>query len=699
MTLEQTGLLRFSVGRVGLEGEPPLYAPDGVSWEGDRIDLKGSIGAFGQPGSAYADWTLADAKALRDQLRGLGTSLAPQPFVVPDDPTLGCWVHVDGCDVTLVDLFAGEFDWSMTLYRVAARSQIESLLLHGLRSGSDVASGNGQPLVGVPPSTLSYRRASTSIGDLAGRAISDDAGGGEVLVDVWADDDAVEPAYWACRPGGALDGAARLRVGGPLDPSGWDAQAAADLLAEARMLLRASSVPAGWVPADGWANEGTAGSALDALCDGGSLSHSVPQTWVEPTLVGSGEDAGFAVVGSSAENDNDEYGFYVPDPGSTPDMAGSFTWCADIALGQVGPNQQVRPLRKTFSGVATAGILMEDISVVTSGGVAVVADGGGTTVGDDYGAVSFDPPEGRHRWTMTVDRSADELRFYIDGEQQGSEFDISNVGDASNAVELILAAGSTFHNVALFDRALDPEEVDLLSRALSGDENPGTIDEQLAAMRTIVGDRLPGDVDPDAGWVIDNGLVRAYPAIGVHPSSGERGGITVECWDGTAWESATDWFFASTGGIIDGFASMAVLANDPHEVRLRLTSTNFTGDLFESLFLTIRRGDRMVAGVVTATETTNIVVQAPAVSSTSALTGGERADTDDADGNRAVAATGLGAATGGPLGVVLNATALDFGVGHEIGGSGSSSPDTAQDLADQYAAWVFESIALRGTPA
>lgn len=233
MTLQQTGLWRISLGRIGVAGEVPLFVPEGASWDGDSISLAGSAGGWGQPGSEYATYTPADGLHLRDQLRGLDAyPNRPREFVCPSDLTQDAWVYVDSCKVTNVDLLAGEFDWSLTLVRVPSGTVFESVLTHRRRAAATITAANADPFVGVPPRTSTYRRAAATKGGLAERAVAPESGGGDVLVDVWAGNDDVAPAYWTCPPGGGQDAAARLRTGAALLPpsllhqasSWWDAR-------------------------------------------------------------------------------------------------------------------------------------------------------------------------------------------------------------------------------------------------------------------------------------------------------------------------------------------------------------------------------------------------------------------------------------------------------------------------------------------
>ncbi len=201
----------------------------------------------------------------------------------------------------------------------------------------------------------------------------------------------------------------------------------------------------------------------------------------------------------------------------------------------------------------------------------------------------------------------------------------------------------------------------------------------------VTGKFFPGDVDPNADWRISNGLVRVYPRADVLGGTG----AAVEAWNGTAWVSLNVLSFADVG-----FTGVTVTRNDPGEVTV---AARIEGAGAVVTF-TVRRGDRLASGTYSAPGSTALLVSVFAGGASQTITGGVRLTANDADGNRWVLAT-----AGGTLGADASAPFLpnvannsgsfvDFGFGHEINGSSSTGIDTAQALANQYAAYVSERV-------
>lgn len=204
----------------------------------------------------------------------------------------------------------------------------------------------------------------------------------------------------------------------------------------------------------------------------------------------------------------------------------------------------------------------------------------------------------------------------------------------------------------------------------------------------------PVDVDPNTEWRISNGLVQVVPSETI---GGTNGTVTVASWGGSAYESATEIKAVWNSAQGDSFSGLTILRNSPEAVTIRLVGANIsTNPVFATLDLTLRRGERMLQGVLRTAATTTLNVGAPTsfLFMTTAITGGVRLTSNDADGNRWVLCSALATApsSGDVALVAASATVLDFGFGHEIGGSGSSGIDTAQALSNQYAAYLSERV-------
>jgi len=207
----------------------------------------------------------------------------------------------------------------------------------------------------------------------------------------------------------------------------------------------------------------------------------------------------------------------------------------------------------------------------------------------------------------------------------------------------------------------------------------------------IVGKQIGGDVDPDNGWAMSNGLVSVLPSVAL---GGTVGTVTVLSWAGAAFESATALSFsvAAAASFFTGFSGWSILRNSPEATTVRLRGEG-TGHS-PTLDLTLRRGDRNVLGVLSVPAATDLYVTGPTVATTG-ITGAARLTSNDSDGNRFVLSSALGTVTAGGSAPIIDRTSttvVDFGIAHEINGSSSTGIDTAQALANQYAAYVSERV-------
>jgi len=206
-----------------------------------------------------------------------------------------------------------------------------------------------------------------------------------------------------------------------------------------------------------------------------------------------------------------------------------------------------------------------------------------------------------------------------------------------------------------------------------------------SSFRYAVGRQIVRDL---TNWRISNGLVRVI----ANASAGAQ--IDVQWHNGTSWSSTKSFAVTLSGSAYTTYTaaptSMHILRNSPERVTIRVVSA---GTVF--IDLSIRRGSRIVE--VNATESTGINASSWGVKRTSteastALTGGIRATSNDGDTNRFVlSGAGSNAITtdlvNGRMYVSGGSpTSFQFGISSEIGGSGASGMNTAQNQVYQYMA-------------
>lgn len=300
-------------------------------------------------------------------------------------------------------------------------------------------------------------------------------------------------------------------------------------------------------------------------------------------------------------------------------------------------------------------------------------------------------------WSAVIDRAADTLTLYRDG-TAASPIDISGVGSVTNAVDFAIglvgaAAGQmAVCGAAVWSRALSALEVAQV--ADEGLDDPYTVPEentwadQFARYHDVIGRQVPGDLDPNQGWLLTNGRIAVFPT--------DDGSLTAVSWGGTSWESATRLTF-TVWTALSVFVGVSLNRNSPNATSIRLLVRNDDDDAFGSIDLTVRRGGGLVEGLIRMTEEAPLLaVVGLAAGDLSSLTGGARRTDNDLDGNQYVITTATAAASLGGSGgfsvTLLAGSTLDFGFGHAIGGSGASGIETAAALAQQYAGLVSERV-------
>lgn len=208
--------------------------------------------------------------------------------------------------------------------------------------------------------------------------------------------------------------------------------------------------------------------------------------------------------------------------------------------------------------------------------------------------------------------------------------------------------------------------------------------------RTIVG--LQAENLPTA-WRLSNGLVRVTP-------SATAGAIDISHFDGTNWDTAKTFKVrVNSSHIVNEFTNITVLRNSAEEVVIRLAGATDGGLAVGpvSIDLALRRGDRLVRGFIQSDVAYAWKVVRATNEASTAITGGIRATSNDANGNRFVIFTSKAFSTTGSLteGGLYSSSAVrafDFAIGSEVGGNTAVTPDNAAALANQYFAGQSEQM-------
>jgi hypothetical protein len=200
-----------------------------------------------------------------------------------------------------------------------------------------------------------------------------------------------------------------------------------------------------------------------------------------------------------------------------------------------------------------------------------------------------------------------------------------------------------------------------------------------ASFYNVVGRNM---IDSPTSWRLRNDMVRVSP--------GASGTLDVQHWDGTQWDTAKNYTLYTQGGTaftVDSFTHVSCIRNSPEcsiiRVGLKSSSTNISvvADIM------IRRGSRFVWIVYQSVSTLQYGVKRTTVEAATSITGGIRATSNDASGNRYIicGASGSTAFTkdtvNGGLYMSNVANAAVFGIGCELGGSGASTFGAAQNQA------------------
>lgn len=199
--------------------------------------------------------------------------------------------------------------------------------------------------------------------------------------------------------------------------------------------------------------------------------------------------------------------------------------------------------------------------------------------------------------------------------------------------------------------------------------------------------------DSPANWIIDNGLVRISPGTVI-------GTFDIQHYDGTQWETAKTYVIAGTepanpptspkqAGLITELSALTVFRNAPETVIIRLSCVTQFGVTLGRLDIDIklRQGDRNVIFSFSTDADQQFAIRRATAEAATAITGGIRATSNDADGNRYVISTSSAFTSDlaqGEVRLVAAAGTAYFMVSSEIGGSGAVSSAQAVELVKQF---------------
>lgn len=218
--------------------------------------------------------------------------------------------------------------------------------------------------------------------------------------------------------------------------------------------------------------------------------------------------------------------------------------------------------------------------------------------------------------------------------------------------------------------------------------------------RTVIGRNIPYRttvVQPGHDWRLSNSYIRVAPAV-ITGAAGSGCDITVSHWDGSAWDTAVRYTFtlATDNLAARGYTQVTVLRNDPAAVSIRLqVQINNRAWILD---LTVRRGSRFVECRWSIDVAGVIIVARQATEAATAITGGIRATSNDASGNRYVLAAAQTTTNDLVNGKITSGsvTAYDFMIGSEVTGTSATGQGTAQNQIYQWICAQSETYRLVG---
>jgi hypothetical protein len=194
-----------------------------------------------------------------------------------------------------------------------------------------------------------------------------------------------------------------------------------------------------------------------------------------------------------------------------------------------------------------------------------------------------------------------------------------------------------------------------------------------------------------ANWEICNGLLRVTPLA--------NSKLQIELYNGSAWEETKSVQITSGGSPTTNYFSgssawgdVSILRNSPECVSIRLVPSYVGGSAFSGahIDLTLQRGRYFLDVFIYSDIGTGSVtfgLGMTTAEAATAITGGIRATSNDAAGNRYVIAVSQAATNSlaqGTVHITAAAAAVNAMVGFELDGSGSAAPNTAQNIVDEW---------------
>ena len=242
------------------------------------------------------------------------------------------------------------------------------------------------------------------------------------------------------------------------------------LLAESSLLLRSSTLSNSWVDGDIWENEGTAGSALNAISTATSSNPHESKASAVYVPNSGNQSAGIKTPFPLVPPIKNTYGFYIPRPLNShfydiPDTTGGLTVTLDLTPEDI--NNQSR-MAWTYAASSLpdspGGWIMENVPEALPATPLVTAT---KDVVGNYGAgLSNSMVAGRQRITFRADRDAGTWTLFRNGVEITTSNNLASVGSVLSLGEMLFGPGWTVHNVAIQNRALSNAEVAQLSSAL-----------------------------------------------------------------------------------------------------------------------------------------------------------------------------------------------------------------------------------------
>jgi hypothetical protein len=189
---------------------------------------------------------------------------------------------------------------------------------------------------------------------------------------------------------------------------------------------------------------------------------------------------------------------------------------------------------------------------------------------------------------------------------------------------------------------------------------------------------------------LTNGAVRCTVTYG----SSAVSDLSVEWWDGSAWDTATEFYLegVSVHGELT-YYSAAVLRNTAEAVTVRFTCIPASlGDGAVTVDFTVRRGMRWVYCYVQSLTASTWRLGLSSAAGGTSITGGVRRTLNNGGGNREVLTgpTATTIDTGNTRVTTASASSASFGIGCEVAGSSAAGQSTAANQIDEYYAALDE---------